>query len=87
MRNYWTTLLLFGLLSPACTFAQKTGFATVPFIGCPADGQQGPVAASLDVAGDMSLTRLVMRLPSDFESLTPILINYEETELRRPKTP
>jgi len=34
--------------------------------------------ASLDVNGDMSLTRLVIRLPSDLESLAPILINLEE---------
>ena len=42
--------------------------------------------ASLDVAGDMSLTQLNVRLPSEIESLAPILVNSAEENLRQPKT-
>jgi hypothetical protein len=45
-RNHWTVLSLFIILfalEPAAFATQP--LATVPFVGCPADGQQGPVAA------------------------------------------
>ena len=38
--------------------------------------------ASLDVAGDMSLERLIVRLPPNLEELSRTLIDFEEDEIR-----
>ncbi|HEX3373875.1 MAG TPA: hypothetical protein VHS13_06665 [Edaphobacter sp.] len=39
--------------------------------------------AALDVPGDMSLERLVVRLPSALQGLTQTLIDFEEAEIRK----
>ena len=42
--------------------------------------------ASLDASSDMSLIHLSVRLPAEFESLAPILVDSEEQSLRDSKT-
>jgi len=44
MRNHWSPLLLLGLLSLASPNHASEPLATIPFVGCPADGQAGPLA-------------------------------------------
>jgi hypothetical protein len=39
--------------------------------------------AALDVAGDMSVEQLIIRLPPTLENLTPTLIDLEENEIRK----
>jgi hypothetical protein len=42
--------------------------------------------ATIDPAGDMSLTQLTIRLPATLQSLTPLLIHYEEHNRRTPES-
>jgi len=45
MRNYLAPLALFCLLSLTPSTCASEPLASIPFVGCPADGQVGPVAA------------------------------------------
>lgn len=62
------------------TPAHKDGLGTMS--GLQFNDQPIHGLASLDVSGDMSLTRLVIRLPAELENLTPTLIDFEKNEIR-----